>query len=131
MVEPTQQSQQQSTSNSGSNNDGCESDPEVPPARLHFKDKLRPGPLPTVTSPPKLPEGLAYVITESDKRRVIGVKTDAELEKGTELGIFNGSLVDEATGCVEESSWEVSINVVRDVTVQIFFALHKTPFSDF
>lgn len=110
MVERSQQPSQQQPQkqpeqqkNAG-NHDG--DDIEQPP-KIVFKEKLRPGPLPSAQVPPKLPKDLAYIFAENDKKKVFGVKTEKTLEKDFEFGMFLGAIVDEATGCVEESSWEL------------------------
>ncbi|XP_072165760.1 uncharacterized protein [Diadema setosum] len=84
-------------------------DLEPLPARVLLKERHRPGPLPPNTTPPKLPEGLVYTYASGDKKKVVGVKAEKMLEKGTQYGPFQGALVDEAAGCVEESSWELCL----------------------
>nr|XP_054759954.1 zinc finger protein 93-like [Lytechinus pictus] len=95
---------QRTNQESQENND--DSDLE-PPSIL--REKQHPGPLPPASSPPKLPQGLVYCFSENDKKKVIGVKAEKTVENRTEFGVFLGALVDEASGCVEESSWELCL----------------------
>ncbi|XP_030833227.1 zinc finger protein 678-like [Strongylocentrotus purpuratus] len=84
-----------------------DSDLEPPPSII-LREKQRLGPLPPASSPPKL-QDLVYCFAENDKKKVIGVKAEKTFEKGYEFGSFLGALVDEAAGCVEESSWELCL----------------------